>query len=198
MQTRLLTPFLAGLLLAPIACGDDKGGSTGSETDVSSTGTPPPTTGDTVPTTTEEPDPSTTEEPTPTTTDDPPPTTTGDDPTTGEPVDCAAPADGADEDMDGVANMADNCRCDANPNQLDYDGNSVGNVCDAPLQVQDRRRRAARVQQARHHGHAPRWPCRCSFPVSLIVLNGDLQVTLDDVGSAKLFAPSSTSPTPRS
>jgi hypothetical protein len=28
----------------------------------------------------------------------------------------------------------------------------------------------------------------CEFPVSLIVLNGDVQVTLDDVGSAKLFA----------
>jgi hypothetical protein len=187
MQTRLLTPFLAGLLLAPIACGDDKGGSTGSETDVSSTGTPPPTTGDTVPTTTEEPDPSTTEEPTPTTTDDPPPTTTGDDPTTGEPVDCAAPADGADEDMDGVANMADNCRCDANPNQLDYDGNSVGNVCDAPLKFTiadgvppefNKLDTTARAEMA----------LSCEFPVSLIVLNGDVQVTLDDVGSAKLFA----------
>lgn len=189
MQTRLLTPFIVGLLLAPIACGDDKGESTSSETDVSSTGPSPTTTGDTVPSTTDEPTSATTDEPTPTssTTDDPDPTTSGEDPTTGEPVDCAAPADGADEDGDGVANMVDNCRCDPNPNQLDYDGNSVGNVCDAPLKFTIADGVPPEFNKLDTTAKAE-MTLSCQFPVSLIILNGDVQVTFDDVGAGKIFA----------
>jgi hypothetical protein len=36
----------------------------------------------------------------------------------------------ADDDNDGVANGDDNCPNDANPNQLDFDDNGQGNVCD--------------------------------------------------------------------
>lgn len=35
-----------------------------------------------------------------------------------------------DDDMDGVLNYADNCRTIANPQQLDSDGDRLGNVCD--------------------------------------------------------------------
>lgn len=187
MQTRLLTPFLAGLLLAPIACGDDKGGSTGSESDGSTSSSP--TTGQT-PTTSTTADPSgtTTDEPTPTTTDDPNPTTsTSDGSSTGDPVGCQAPADGADEDADGVANMVDNCRCDANPNQLDFDGNAVGNVCDVPLKFTIADGVPPDFNKLDTTAEAEK-TLKCNFPVSLIIVNGDVQVTLDDVGTAKVYA----------
>ncbi len=187
MQTRLLTPFLAGLLLAPIACGDDKGGSTGSESDGSTSSSP--TTGQT-PTTSTTADPSgtTTDEPTPTTTTDPNPTTsTSDGSSTGDPVGCQAPADGADEDADGVANMADNCRCDANPNQLDFDGNAVGNVCDVPLKFTIADGVPPDFNKLDTTAEAEK-TLKCNFPVSLIIVNGDVQVTLDDVGTAKVYA----------
>jgi hypothetical protein len=189
MQTRLLTPFLAGLLIAPIACGDNGGDSTGGSTSPASTsggdtpGTtdePTPTTGGptTVPGTTTDVDPTTTGDT---------PTTTGDDSTTGTPADCAAPADGADEDMDGVANMADNCRCDANPNQLDYDGNAVGNVCDVPLKFTIADGVPPEFNKLDTSATAEK-TLSCTFPVSLIVLNGDVEVTLDDTGVAKIWA----------
>ena len=187
MQTRLLTPFLAGLLLAPIACGDDKGGSTGSESDGSTSSSP--TTGQT-PTTSTTADPSgtTTDEPTPTTTDDPNPTTsTSDGSSTGDPVGCQAPADGADDDADGVANMVDNCRCDANPNQLDFDGNAVGNVCDVPLKFTIADGVPPDFNKLDTTAEAEK-TLKCNFPVSLIIVNGDVQVTLDDVGTAKVYA----------
>ena len=188
MQTRLLTPFLAGLLLAPFACGDDKGASTGTETDATAS-TDGPSTGTSPTTTTVDPTATTTTDgPTPTTTDDPTMTTDGTtDGTTGDPVGCNAPADAGDEDMDGVANMADNCRCDANPNQLDFNGNKVGNVCDDPLTFSiadgvppdfNKLDTTAKAEMT----------LSCEFPVSLIVLNGDVQVTLDDNGAAKIFA----------
>ena len=188
MQTRLLTPFLAGLLLAPIACGDDKGGSTGSESDGSTSSSP--TTGQT-PTTSTTADPSgtTTDEPTPTTTTDPNPTTsTSDGSSTGDPVGCQAPADGADEDMDGVANMADNCRCDANPNQLDFDGNKIGNVCDQPLTFTLADGAPPEFNKLATTAKAGMSIVSCMFPVDLVVLNGEVQVSLDDTGTAKFYA----------
>ncbi len=191
MQTRLITPILAGLLAASLAgCGDDKGGSTGSETDPTTTGTPNTTdTGDTPTSTTDEEQTSaTTVDPSvPTTTTVDPDTTATTDPTTGEPVGCAAPADDADEDQDGVANSADNCRCDANPNQLDFDGNAVGNVCDVPLQFKIADGVPPEFNKLDTTANAEK-TLQCNFPVSLIVLNGDVQVTLDDAGQAKIWA----------
>lgn len=182
-----LTPFLAGLLLAPIACGDDGG-------DASTGGPISSASATEAPGTTDEPTPTTGSNPTTvpgTTTDDPTtgdtPTTTGDDGTTGDPVGCAAPADGADEDMDGVANMADNCRCVPNPNQLDFDANAVGNVCDVPLKFTIADGTPPEFNKLDTTAQA-KSGLSCQFPVSLIVLNGDVQVTLDDAGTAKLWA----------
>jgi len=193
MNTRLLTPLIASLLVAaPAACGDDKGDATSnsaSATDAStSAGTVDPGTTGTNPTTTS---PTTEGETTsvdpttgvPTTTVDP----TTEDPTTGDPVGCQAPDDDGDEDGDGVINAADNCRCDANPNQLDFDGNSVGNVCDAPLTftiadgVPPEFNRLVTTATAKS-------TLSCNFPVNLIVLGGEVQVKLDDAGTAQVFA----------
>src|SRR5262245_13541748 len=40
------------------------------------------------------------------------------------------PTNEPDMDMDGVGDSTDNCPDIANPNQLDYDDNGAGNVCD--------------------------------------------------------------------
>src|SRR5687768_7263313 len=112
MQTRFLTPSLVSLLLAaPLACGDDKGGAETAATTagITTVGAPRTTISET-PTTTGE-DLTTTGETPPTTTTEGPTTTTGDDSTTGQPIGCQAPADDGDEDLDGVANGVDNCRC---------------------------------------------------------------------------------------
>jgi len=192
MQTRSLTPFFASLLtVAPLACGDNGGGSETESTTATVTGpgtmgpTTTPTTGET-PTTTGE-TPMTTTGETPTTTTGETPTTTGDDGTTGEPVGCQAPSDGADEDADGVANSADNCRCVANPNQLDFDGNAVGNVCDLPLAFSIIDGIPPEFNKLDTTATANK-TLQCMFPVSLIVLSGDVQVTLDDGGLAKIHA----------
>lgn len=193
MHKRLISPLLASLMTVSLAgCGDDKGGA-GSESETDPTGTPQTTTGQEPTTTTgEEPTTTTGDEPTTTTTTttttDPMTTTTSEmTSTTGDPVDCAAPADDADEDGDGVPNSTDNCRCGANPNQLDFDGNAVGNVCDEPLVFTiadgvppefNKLDTTARAEMT----------LSCMFPVSLIVLNGDVQVTLDDSGTGKIFA----------
>lgn len=183
MQTRLITPLLASLLtVAPLACGD--GGSesmTMSGTGPGITGVTTPATGET-PTTTGE-TPTTTGETTPTTGE----TTTGDDGTTGEPVGCQAPADDADEDADGVANSADNCRCVANPKQLDFDANAVGNVCDLPLAFSIIDGIPPEFNRLDTTATAT-MTLQCMFPLGLIVLSGDVQVTLDDSGLAKIYA----------
>jgi hypothetical protein len=192
MKKRLLTPLLASLFIAaPLACGgDDKGGDAsdsatatdpGSTSAASATDTTP-TTSATSPTTTG-PDQTTTAEP-PTTSD---PTTDPTTATTGEPVGCQAPADDADEDGDGIANASDNCRCDPNPNQLDFDGNTVGNVCDQPLRFTIADGVPPEFNKLDTTATA-KSTLMCSFPVSLIILGGDLQVELDDVGQAKIFA----------
>jgi hypothetical protein len=56
------------------------------------------------------------------------------DPGDGDPGD-GDPGDGdgdplTDDDDDGVPNASDNCPSQPNPNQLDFDGNGLGNVCD--------------------------------------------------------------------
>ncbi len=190
MQMRLLTPVIASLLaVAPMACKDDDKGGDASEsasttaptTSGASATDPGTTTAVTTPTTTGD-APTTTADPT--TGSDP---TTGEDPTTGDPVGCQAPDDDADEDADGVVNASDNCRCDPNPNQLDFDANGVGNVCDAPLQFKIADGAPPEFNRLETTATA-KSTLSCSFPVNLIILGGDLQVALDDVGTAKVYA----------
>lgn len=193
MKKRLLTPLIASLFVtAPLACGgDDKGGDAsdsatttdGGTTAAASATDPMPTTGGTSTATTTGPDGTTTADP-PTTSD---PTTDPTTATTGEPVGCQAPADDADEDADGVANSADNCRCDANANQLDFDGNAVGNVCDAPLTFKIADGVPPEFNRLETTATA-KSTLSCNFPVNLIVLGGEVQVKLDDVGNAQVYA----------
>lgn len=194
MKKRLLTPLIASLLLAaPVACGGDKNesttdsaGSTDSATSSPASATDPTDGGTTAPnpSTTSGPDGSTTSDPLPTTSDATTDPTTA---TTGEPVGCNAPDDDGDEDADGVLNSADNCRCDANPNQLDFDGNAVGNVCDAPMTFKIADGVPPEFNRLETTATA-KSTLSCSFPVNLIVLGGDVQVKLDDAGQAQIFA----------
>ena len=188
MHKRLLTPLIASLLIAaPVACKDGDSGDASESASITapttgaSTADPGTSTG-TTPTTTVG---GTTADPT---TGDP---TTGDpttgEPTTGEPVGCQAPDDDGDEDADGVLNSADNCRCDANPNQLDFDGNTVGNVCDAPLLYKIADGVPPEFNRLETTATA-KSTLSCNFPVNLIILGGDLQVKLDDVGSAQIYS----------
>lgn len=196
MDTRLLIkPVFASLLVAALpACGDSGGGGTtttmatftsgneeGTVDPTTTTGVTPTDTGDD---TTGPVDPSTT---TSTTDVDPSTTGPGDD-TTGDPVGCQAPADGADEDADGIANMADNCRCDPNPNQLDFDGNAVGNVCDAPLTFTLADGVPPEFNQLKTTAKAGMAIVSCEFEVDLVPVNGTVQVSLDDSGNARFYA----------
>lgn len=185
MHSRLLFSSLSSVLLLAAACGDDRGDT--SATEAATTGTP--TTG--TPTTGEDPTTGTTGTPTTSTTEEPttsPPTT---DPgsTTGSGA-CQVAPDANDEDGDGVANMADNCPCDQNPNQLDYDGNAVGNVCDEPLRFQVIDGTPPEFNKLDTTASAGMGPVSCEFPVALIAIGGDVQVELDDAGQGKVFVSS--------
>lgn len=187
MHLRPLFTSLASLLLLSSACGNDRGETmtTAGMTEPGST-TAPGTTTDT-PTTggTTGPDAtstSTTDMPTTDTPTTEPGTTTG---MSG----CAAPADDADEDADGVANKDDNCRCDANPNQLDFDENKVGNVCDMPIRFGVVSGTPPDFNKLTTEASAE-MTLSCKFPVDLIVIGGELQVELDDNGMGKIFASS--------
>ncbi|HEY0135688.1 MAG TPA: thrombospondin type 3 repeat-containing protein [Nannocystis sp.] len=172
MQTRLLTPLLVSLLLAaPLACGDDKGGAeTETATGTSTSTTGETSTGETPTTTGEDPSTSTT-------------STSGETPTTTDPTTTGA----GDQDMDGVIDGVDNCPSDANPNQLDFDGNAVGNVCDEPLSFTIADGVPPEFNKLDTTATANK-TLECMFPVSLVVLNGEVQVTLDDAGIARVYA----------
>lgn len=190
MLSRLHTSLLSSLILVGAACGDD--GNT-SATDTSTSTTDQPTSTEPTTTTT-----TTTETTTPTTTDDTTTTTTTGEtetttPTTSTttgvmPGDCAAPADDADEDGDTIANKDDNCRCDANPNQLDFDGNSVGNVCDAPLTFTIADGTPPEFNTLATNATAQQLIAMCQFPVNMVVTGGQVEVTLDDQGTGKVYA----------
>ena len=190
MHLRLTLPVLASLFAVTPACGDDKGddssaGSSSSAADASTSGPSVPTTsGDA----TTAPDDSTTAVEPASSSGPDDSSTSGDDTTTGDPGSCQAPADDADEDADGVANSQDNCRCDANPNQLDFDGNAVGNVCDAPLLFTLAEGGAPDFNTLATTAKAGMSIISCQFGVDLVVEDGDVEVTLDDSGTAKFYA----------
>ncbi|MCY1059815.1 hypothetical protein [Nannocystis sp. SCPEA4] len=188
MLSRLHTSLLSSLILVGAACGDNGNNTsateaTSSTTDMTSTEPTTSTTTSGTPTTsTTSPDETTTT----TSTEEPTTSTTGT--TTGVmPGDCAAPADDADEDGDSIANKDDNCRCDANPNQLDFDGNAVGNVCDAPLVFSIADGAPPEFNKLDSEASAS-MGLGCTFPVSLVVLGGDVEVQLDDEGTGKVYA----------
>lgn len=104
--------------------------------------------------------------------------------------DCDIPADDADADDDTVANAADNCRCDANPNQLDFDGDAIGNVCDEPLVFVVPDGAPPEFNKLDTTAKAGMSILSCQFPVSFVPLVGNVQVTLDDAGLARIWVAS--------
>ncbi len=181
-------------LLVPFAaCGDDSVDPGDPEpTPTTTTETPEPpstsTTGDDSPTTGD--DTPTTGDDTPTTGDDTSttdemPMTTGDDSTTGTPTGCLGLVGSDDDDGDGVANTGDNCPCDPNPNQLDFDGNTLGNVCDLPLKFSLIDGAQPELNQLTTKAHAKK-ALECEFAVDLIPRDGIVEVSLDDSGTARL------------
>lgn len=166
MSSRLLSTSLCSLLaLSFAACGDDKGDPTSATDPGTSSTTDEPTTTDPSTTSTTEP---TTSGSTSTTT-----TTTGD----------------ADMDGDGLLDKEDNCPMAANPNQLDYDGDAIGNVCDDPLRFQIISGTPPEFNQLDTEASAA-MGLMCKFPVNLIAIGGDVQISLDDAGLGKVFAAS--------
>ncbi|WP_224192823.1 hypothetical protein [Nannocystis pusilla] len=181
--------MLSSLILAGAACGDNGNNTSATESTSSTTDAATATEPTTSTTTSGTPTTSTTSPDETTTTSTEEPTTSTTSTTTGvTPGDCAAPADDADEDGDSIANKDDNCRCDANPNQLDFDGNSVGNVCDAPLVFSIADGAPPEFNKLDSEASASMGPIGCQFPVSLIGTGGDVEVMLDDEGTGKVYA----------
>lgn len=183
MHSRLLFSSLSSLLLITAACGDDKGGESATEsptTGMSTTSatTESPTTGSD---TTGTPTTSTTAEPTTTSS---PTTSMGG--TTGMGA-CDTQNGDEDADGDGVANKGDNCPCDPNPNQLDFDADAVGNVCADPLIFQVINGTPPEFNKLDTKASAGMGPLSCNFDVGLIAIGGDVQVTLDDQGTGMVY-----------
>jgi hypothetical protein len=81
---------------------------------------------------------------------------------------------GPDSDDDGVPDSSDNCPNDPNPNQLDFDGNGIGNVCDAHV--------FSTVSGTLNStGHADAgFAGQCMIPIMFQVTSGEVRVQLDD------------------
>ena len=80
---------------------------------------------------------------------------------------------GGDPDMDGVASSSDNCLDDPNPNQLDFDSDGTGNVCD-PLLFTVGGGSLQTMASASAAGDS------CELLIDLEVLAGKVLVQLDD------------------
>jgi hypothetical protein len=78
-----------------------------------------------------------------------------------------------DEDMDGVPDGSDNCPADANPNQLDFDGNGTGNTCDVMVF------NATGMLNTTAHADAGALGS-CAIPIVIDVTGGQIMLQLDD------------------
>ncbi len=106
--------------------------------------------------------------------------------TGGDVYPCGAPIDDGDEDRDGVANQADNCPCDANPNQLDFDGNGAGNLCDEPLHytvLEGGNADNVLLTEAK----VKELVFTCTFPLELRLIGASVRVRLDDEGGGAVW-----------
>lgn len=79
-----------------------------------------------------------------------------------------------DSDMDGVADADDNCPDDLNPNQRDFDGNGIGNVCDVQVFTEVGGTLSSIIHADAGMGGS------CTIPVMLEVTGGQVRVQLDD------------------
>ncbi len=115
-------------------------------------------------------------------------TTTGDgdgdgdgDPATGDGDGEPEPEPEPDTDMDGFVDSVDNCPEIANPNQLDFDGNGLGNVCD--VQVFNTVGGTLNSTANADAGIGG----SCSIPMMLEVTSGVVQIQLDDDAAVAAF-----------
>jgi hypothetical protein len=106
---------------------------------------------------------------------------TGDGDGDGEPGDGDGDTDELDTDMDGVGDGSDNCPDIPNPNQLDYDENGTGNVCDTQVfTTVTGNLNTTATADAGIGGN-------CSIPLMIMVTSGQIMVQLDDDAAVAAF-----------
>jgi hypothetical protein len=109
------------------------------------------------------------------------PTGDGDGDGDGDPGDGDGDTGEPDTDMDGTVDGSDNCPEIANPNQLDYDDNGTGNVCDT--QVFSTVSGSLDTTAMASAGIAG----ECEIPLAIEVLSGQIRVQLDDDAAVAAF-----------
>ena len=85
-----------------------------------------------------------------------------------------------DTDEDGVADDDDNCPDDPNPNQLDYDDNGMGNVCDTQVFTM-----ASGTLNTTASAEA--FGQGCNIPLMVDVTGGQVRIQLDDDAAVAMF-----------
>lgn len=99
----------------------------------------------------------------------------------GDPGDGDGDTDEPDTDMDGVGDGSDNCPDVANPNQLDYDDNGAGNVCDTQVfTTVTGNLNTTAIADAGFAGS-------CMIPLMIMVTGGEVRVQLDDDAAVAAF-----------